>query len=296
MLYFGKDLEPLFIFVGLSFLLAIGPLLQGYVRAMTMPQFEPKRIHLWEYGPFVLVFLSCFFVSSAWFDEQNGSAVVLFATLIIGTYLHMAFYILSSGLIVLKMKKAYPRLERTKSQAAVLQWLPQMVIGFGLIWCSYVLNIIEAAVPYIIGPIVYSVVIYYLSFKAFQWRITMIDGRVFITNTNAALFQQLEELVREKKLYLDSELSLATLGRKLAKSTQKTSEIINQYAKRNFNDFINYYRIQEAKERLLAPQNQKYTISAIAFDCGFSSLSSFNVAFKKFEGTTPSNFRKNGNL
>ena len=43
---------------------------------------------------------------------------------------------------------------------------------------------------------------------------------------------------------------------------------------------------------LLDTKNEKYTISSIAFDIGFNSLSSFNTAFKKFEGTTPSLYRK----
>lgn len=82
------------------------------------------------------------------------------------------------------------------------------------------------------------------------------------------------------------------LGKRIGKTTQKTSEVINQYAKQNFNDFINYYRIQETKRVLSDNEYLNYTISSIAFDVGFSSLSSFNSAFKKFEGTTPSAYRK----
>ncbi|MBL4643390.1 MAG: AraC family transcriptional regulator, partial [Flavobacteriaceae bacterium] len=55
---------------------------------------------------------------------------------------------------------------------------------------------------------------------------------------------------------------------------------------------INYYRIQEAKKMLSNAENEKFTISSIAFDVGFSSLSTFNSAFKKFEATTPSLYRK----
>ncbi len=293
MLYFGKDLEPLFIFAGLSFLLVIGPLLRWYVQAMTKPNFKPRKVNLLEFAPFVLVFLSSFFISNDWFNEHNSQAVALFASIIIFTYLHLAFYIIGSGSLVWKMRKNHPQDQQTKVQAAVLQWLRILIIGFGIIWISYVLNIIEDTVPYIVGPIVYSVVIYYLSFVAFKLKATNGDGSVFESNSNSVLFQQIAHLVVQEKLYLDSEISLTVLGDRIGKSTQKTSEIINQYAKRNFNDFINYYRIQEAKEKLLDVNTEKYTISSIAFDCGFSSLSSFNSAFKKFEGTTPSSFKKN---
>lgn len=292
MLYFGKDLEPLFIFVGLSFLLVIGPLLKWYVLAMTRPHFKPRKANLLEFLPFVLVFLSSFFVPHDWFDEHNSQAVAFFASIIIFTYLHLVLYIIISGVLVRKIRKTQES-ERTKSQVAILQWLQILIIGIGIIWVSYVLNIIEDTVPYIVGPIVYSVVIYYLSFKAFKLKAITSDGSVFGTNENTILFQNIEDLVIQDKLYLDAEISLAVLSKRIEKSTQKTSEVINQYAKRNFNDFINFYRIQEAKKKLLDISNQKYTISSIAFDCGFSSLSSFNSAFKKFEGTTPSSFKKN---
>jgi len=190
------------------------------------------------------------------------------------------------------MVKMYPEAQRTKSQVAILQWLRVLIVGFMLIWVSYVLNIVEDTVPYIIGPIVYSAVIYYLSYKAIRLKVTNIAGEVFDKNENAALFQKIDELVLKQQLYLKSDISLDSLSQLVEKNTQKTSEVINQYAKRNFNDFINYYRIQDAKQLLVDVNRKQYTIASIAFDIGFSSLSSFNVAFKKFEGTTPSSYKK----
>ncbi len=292
MLYFGDDLEPLFIFAGLSFLLLIGPLLRWYVLTMTTSDFNLSKANFLELAPFFLIFVMSFFINTDWFDENNNQAVALFASIIIFTYLHLAFYIFKSGGTVRKIMKAHPKTHRTKSQAALVKWLQTLVIGFIIIWVSYVLNIIEDTIPYIIGPIVYSVVIYYLSYEAFKLKSSSIDGGVFDTNENELLFQQINELVGQEKLYLDSEISLAQLSKHIKKSTQKTSEIINQYAKKNFNDFINHYRIQEAKQLLLDGNRKHYTISSIAFDIGFSSLSSFNAAFKKFEGTTPSSYKK----
>jgi len=118
------------------------------------------------------------------------------------------------------------------------------------------------------------------------------DGAVFDKNENAVLFQKIDELVVGQQLYLKSDISLDSLSQLVERNTQKTSEAINQCAKRNFNDFINYYRIQDAKRLLLDMNKKRYTISSIAFDIGFSSLSSFNMAFKKFEGTTPSSYQK----
>lgn len=292
MLYFGEDLEPLFIFAGLSFLLVIGPLLRWYVLATTNSNFKLPKIYFFELAPFVVLFITSFFVSKDWFDNTNSQAIAIFASVIIFIYLHLAVYIFKSGRIVWKLMQLHNKQQRTKSQLALVEWLQILIAGFVVIWVSYVLNIIEDTIPYIVGPIVYSVVIYYLSYKAFKLKSINNDGDAFDTSENAALFRQIGLLVVDQKLYLEPNISLAGLSKRIEKSTQKTSEVINQYAKRNFNDFINYYRIQDAKALLSTTESQKYTISSIAFDMGFNSLSSFNSAFKKFEGTTPSSYKK----
>jgi len=291
-LHFGHDLEPLFIFAGLSFLTAIGPLLRWYVAAMIQPDFKLPNYYLAEFLPFLLFFVMSFFVSQAWFDENNRQAIMVFAATIIFIYLHFAFYIFTSGIKVWKAKKTYAILQPIKSQQAILQWLGILIIGFAVIWVSYFLNIIEDTIPYVIGPIVYSIVIYYLSYQAFQLKSTSLNGKAFKKNDNALLFDQITKLVVNEKLYLDTEISLARLSKRINQSTQKTSETINQHAQRNFNDFMNYYRIQAAKNLLSDQHFQNFTIASIAFDTGFNSLSSFNSAFKKFEGITPSSFRK----
>lgn len=296
MLNFGDDLEPIFIFAGLAFLLVIGPLLRWYVLAMTRPDFKLQNSYYLELVPFVLVFIMSFFISENWFDTNNKQVIILFGSVLIFIYLHLAFYIFSSGRVLYKVKKKYKDVVQTKSQKAILDWLHAVIIGFVVIWISYFLNIIDDTVPYVTGPIVYSIAIYFLSYKAFQLKVTDIDGDVFKLNDRSALFNQISTLVIKDKLYLEADVSLSSLSKLIGKTTQTTSEVINQYAKRNFNDFINYYRIQEAKKLLLDTNSKDFTISSIAFDTGFSSLSSFNSAFKKFESTTPSSYRKTGSV
>ncbi len=290
MLYFGNDLEPVFIFSGLALLLLIGPLLRWYVAAMTLVDFKLPRYYFLELVPFTLLFLSSFFVAKNWFETNNKEVIIVFASVLIFIYLHFAFYIFIASRLLKKVKKSYPEEFQTKYQKAILIWLRFLIIGFIGIWVSYFLNIIEDAVPYIIGPIMYSVVVYFLSVKAFQLKVTDIDGNVFKKNEDKQLFDQLSKLLVANKLYLEANLSLSKLSSLIHRSTQKTSEIINQNANQNFNDFINHYRIIAAKKILL--DNKNLTISSIAFDSGFNSLSSFNTAFKKNVGTTPSSYRK----
>ena len=71
------------------------------------------------------------------------------------------------------------------------------------------------------------------------------------------------------------------------------SKAINLCAEMHFFDYVNSFRINEAKE-LLSDVNltKKYTIEALSTQCGFSNKTSFNKAFKKFTGETPSSFRE----
>ncbi len=291
LLYFGKDLEPIFIFIGLAFLLLIGPLLRWYVLCMTHPDFKLPKSYVLELLPFVLIFSASLFVTRGWFENSKW-VIVVFSSGLLFIYLHLAFYIGLAWHSFRQVKRRHVKQQRTKSQKAVLRWLQLLLVGFILIWGTYVLNILDDAVPYIIGPMVYSVVVYFLSYKAFQLRATDVDGGVFKENSNNYLFTQVSNLVIGDKLYLEPDLSLSKLSKLLGKSPQQVSLVVNEYAKRNFNDYINFHRIQDSKKLLSSTENDKYTISSIAFDVGFSSLSSFNGAFKKFEGTTPSAFRK----
>ncbi|MEC3908117.1 helix-turn-helix domain-containing protein [Tamlana sp. 2201CG12-4] len=291
MLNFGDGLEPVFIFIGLAFLLIIGPLLRWYVLSMTRPDFKLPRYYLLELAPFILFFMASLFVTKDWYSNSKW-VIIIFSSGLIFIYLHFATYIAMAWRIFRLAKKKHQKAPMTKSQKAVFNWLKPLLIGFVVIWWSYVLNILDEAVPYVIGPIMYSLVIYYLSYKAFQLKATDMDGHVFKPNNDHQLFEALSKLMVDNKLYLEPDLSLTKLSKMLGKSTQQISLVINQCAQRNFNDYINYYRIQDAKALLSDPENEKYTISSIAFDMGFSSLSSFNTAFKKFEGTTPSAYRK----
>jgi AraC-like DNA-binding protein len=292
MMNFGDDLEPIFIFAGLAFLFLIGPLLKWYVLGMTPPHFKLPQKYGLELIPFSLVFVMSLFITKEAFENDKWVIVIL-ASVLIFIYFHFAFYIFIAWRIVKKIKLNYKKELQTKSQKAIFDWLRLLIIGFVIIWFSYVLNILDDEVPYVIGPIVYSLAIYFLSYKAFQLKTTDIDGEAFKDNDNTVLFINISRLIIDDKLYLEPDLSLSKLSKLIGQSTQKTSSVINQYAKRNFNDFINYYRIQDAKELLTDIDNEKFTISSIAYDTGFSSLSSFNSAFKKFEETTPSSYRKN---
>ena len=291
MLNFGEDLEPIFIFIGLALLLLIGPLLRWYVQSMTRPDFKWERSQLWELIPFTLIFGASLFVSRSWYEESTW-VIIIFSSGLLFIYLHLAFYIGLSWQVFYKVTQQFPREQRTKSQKAVLEWIQLVLWGFVLIWVTYVLNILDNAVPYIVGPLLYSVVVYFLSFKAFQLRATDLEGTVFKSKEKEPVFEALERLMTVEKQFMEPDVSLAKLSEQLGTSTQQLSKVVNEHAQCNFNEYVNGYRIQAAKEVLLQTESEKFTIASVAFDVGFNSLSSFNAAFKKLEGMTPTEFRQ----
>lgn len=98
--------------------------------------------------------------------------------------------------------------------------------------------------------------------------------------------------IKENKPYLDQELSIFKLAKDLNTNTKYLSYVINKEFGQNFINFINEYRIEEVKQKLQDESNKNLTIEALAQNAGFKSKSSFNAAFKKVTGLTPSNFIK----
>ncbi|MCW3847911.1 helix-turn-helix transcriptional regulator [Sphingomonas sp. LB-2] len=102
----------------------------------------------------------------------------------------------------------------------------------------------------------------------------------------------LERLMREERLSREPGLTVAALAARLRMPEYRLRRLINQrLGHRNFNTFLNQWRLAEAKEALADPAQREVPISTIALDAGFSSLGPFNRAFRTETGQTPSEFR-----
>lgn len=99
--------------------------------------------------------------------------------------------------------------------------------------------------------------------------------------------------MKEEKPHLNSELTVKRLAGGLSLSYRDISQVINERTGMHFHDFVNRYRVEEAK-RLLRESiiRDELSILSIAYEVGFNSKSSFNTAFKKAAGITPSQYRK----
>ena len=103
--------------------------------------------------------------------------------------------------------------------------------------------------------------------------------------------KDLHKLMQEEKSFLDPALTIDGVAMKLSTNRHNLSQVLNERLKKTWPDYLNEWRLEEARKRLTDPSNSRFTIAAIALDSGFNSVSSFNDVFKKRFGTTPSKFR-----
>jgi len=106
-----------------------------------------------------------------------------------------------------------------------------------------------------------------------------------------ALSEKLKSFMQTEKPYLNMDLTLKDLASALDTYPHYITQILNTVFNENFYDFINNYRIEEVKERLMDSQYHNLTVLAIAYDCGFNSKSTFNRIFKQKTGLTPTQYK-----
>ncbi len=111
------------------------------------------------------------------------------------------------------------------------------------------------------------------------------------TNDNQEITVIKQYMITEEP-YLDPSLSIQDLSNRLNIPTKELSISINHKIGQHFFDFVNQYRIKKAMKILENPANAKLTVLEILYKVGFNSKSSFNTAFKKHTGTTPTLYRK----
>ena len=103
------------------------------------------------------------------------------------------------------------------------------------------------------------------------------------------LLLKLDTFMRDKKPFLNADFSLPDLAQSLGTTVHVLSQAINAGLGKSFFEMTASYRVEEAKILLLRQRNIK--VEEIAEQVGYNSKSSFNTAFKKITGVTPSEFR-----
>ncbi|WP_057938744.1 helix-turn-helix domain-containing protein [Algoriphagus resistens] len=287
-LEFHENLEAKFIFVGLGTLMAIGPLFYLYTMAIIDQSFQWTKRQLLHFSPCFLAMLFGLWISDS---DMKTLPKALFIVLFVCYYTHYLFYLIKSKRYLSKQRKA-----GIPDQTYKL--LTLLLYGLFIIWVAYVLNLFDEMFPYIVGPILYSIVVYVISFIVISKGYIQVFKQDKYKTTRVSdqqmeqLFSRVSRLMIEEKQFKNPELTLKSLSEALKVSTQVLSMVINLKSQKNFNAFVNNFRVVYAIQLFEDSSYNNYTISVIAYEAGFNSISSFNSAFKKQTGKTPQIYRQ----
>lgn len=169
--------------------------------------------------------------------------------------------------------------------------LNELIFGYSVFWDAYItVFFLLCAMLYIGYYGLTQSTVFLPSFLAHDGGVVSIKRTksVYLNKNEITYFKnKYDDLMETDRLYLEKDLSLSALARKMEISPRKLSAFFNEVLGSSFNDSINRYRVEEAKGRLRANALQQYTIAGIGFSCGFKSKSSFYRIFKKFTGISP---------
>ena len=113
-----------------------------------------------------------------------------------------------------------------------------------------------------------------------------------MTTKSEELLAAIEELIKDKRYFLISDLNIQMLAKELNTPSKYISQVINLKLNKSFSSYINEQRIEYAKKILLNEGLNKYNISGIGLKSGFRSNSQFYNSFKKYTALTPTDFVK----
>lgn len=195
------------------------------------------------------------------------------------------------------------------SDAKKLRWAKQVVLGFSIFLLIWLLHLVPYEIPAFTNRLIdwgnwyplyipLSLLIYWLGIKGYlvSQQLTHLQKKEVVRPVSMPvdqaeqLFQTLQAFMIEKKPYLNPTLNLTRLSEESGIPAKSISEVLNRHLHKNFNEFINEYRVNEIIARILQPDSQRYTLTSIAFDCGFNSQPTFQRAFKSVKGLSPSEF------
>lgn len=311
---FFVGITPHMFFIGSSFPWLWAPLFYLYVKSLIYSDFSLRKrdfIHLIPFILFLLFDLFQFHINST--DEKlllvnsNRNLTVGISLLINSLItLQISVYLI----FVFRMYFKYTKgLKNSQSSIDIHQsnWLRIFIYGYLAAFiltdlCRiglYTLKEYKAAFVFFsfFGFFIYFILLFYRAISNPEIFTKIEEKAEQKTNTIPKheahyLLSRIKDFMVSNEPFLNPELTLKELSLDLKIPERLLSGVINQYNNQNFYDFVNYFRVEKAKRLLIENESRQKTIQEIIWDSGFNSKSTFNLAFKKFTGTTPSEFKK----
>lgn len=282
--YFNPDLANIFIQIGLSACVLIGPFLFLYLKTYAEDEKPNWTRHVLPYLA-VITILGFFYP----YDEHRA---------IWSKWVLKAISIQWLIYIILSFKSLQPVIKRFKDKESLRKidiWVLSIYFGVSLIWLAYTTS---AYTSYIAGALSFTFILY-VNVLLLIFRNS--DGISFFQEKekykNKEIDQMTQDLIGqkiaiiiEKELFLNPNFTLEEASRELKVTKHMLSQYVNEILGKSFSNLIKEYRVEKAKKLLETEKN--YTIESLGYDSGFSSKSTFFTAFKKTTGLTPAEYQK----
>lgn len=282
--YFNPDLSNIFIQIGLSACILIGPFLFLYLKSYTEDKKPNWIIH-------VIPYLAAITILGYVYPYVEHRAI--WSTWIIKTiYSQWLIY------IIISFKYLQPTIQKIKRKESVKKidvWLLSIYLGVTLIWLAYST---AAYTSYIVGALSFTFIFYLIillliyrnskesdfSPEKEKYKNKEIDKETLL------LIEQKLSIIIEKELFINPNFNLEEASKELKITKHLLSQYVNEIVGKSFSSLIKEYRVEKAKKLLETEKN--YSIESLGYDSGFNSKSTFFTAFKKITGLTPAEYQK----
>lgn len=284
--YFNPDLAQVFIKIGLTACILIGPSLFFYIKSVVKPE-AISRFWLLHF----VILTSLAVGIGLQYPETHDPDIGTFSWVLIIYAIWLGYIIAAGWILQGVIKKVFTKNEKL---SGLDFWVLSVFLGNIIIWVAY--RSVHYT-SYIVGALSFSF-IFYLLFLLIHFRRT--KGAIFgksykysnkkIEAVEAEnLTKQLNHLMEEEKIFTNADLKLSDVASKMNILPHTLSQLINDNLGKSFSLLVNEYRVKEAKE--LIRMNSHIKLEAVAYDCGFNSKSTFYAAFKKLTKTTPAKYK-----
>lgn len=324
-LYYNKiDSEyPYLLGINIPLPLFHGPFLYLYTKAITN-QLKNWKINLLHFLPVIISYLLLidFFQLSdkekiLIFENQGNGFENIINIIIVAIFCSGIIYVFLSIQATRKHKKSVLN-QFSNNEKINISWLNYLVYGIGISWLFVIYGNDEILFTVVVLFVIFigyfginQVGIFtntdllkletesiFYTFTEPTFNSYIVEDKVpnnqkyeksgLKQETAIEIHKLLCQKIENEKWFTNSELTLFELAQNLNVLPNKLSQVINTFEGKNFYDYINSKRVELFLKLVENPENRKYTILSLAFDCGFNSKSSFNKHFKKITNQTPS--------
>lgn len=321
--YSGKLTSDIMFFVPFMQILLIGPVIYCYTQSLLNINFKLKRKDIIHFIPAILyiiysliVFITDKFVLDEYYFYADGRDKDLSLWYQIAGFISMVFYLILS----LRFYANYKKLVFDKvsfAESILFKWIQNFMVAFLVILILRGVFFFTNDVWREFGGqfwhyISFSFVFYYISINGYANAVRVsalsemndIEVDVFEnlesesnekeTSTDLSDIEEMKskilKLITEKRIFENPKLTLSDVSKELGVTTKTISNTVNSGFNLNFNDFINFHRIEALKQKLKDGEQKKSTLLGLAYDCGFNSKATFNRAFRKNTGLSPKEY------